>query len=130
MPIITDDKPTSDISAPFIPNTIESSTRYVWRLVKFKVRATDPYMQGCGVTYASDELFKPETPQLYDGDGQSQFGCKIDLQAAREAAFYCPAPYLLDPPNCFSQASVDGKGRNLNDLSKSLVASRSNHLSY
>ncbi|GBE60535.1 hypothetical protein, conserved [Babesia ovata] len=127
MPIITDDKPTSDISAPFIPNTIESSTRYTWKIVKVAVETTDPYMQGCGVTQVSAELFKPETPQLYDAEGQSQFGCTIDIQAAKEAAFYCPAPYVLDPPNCFSQVYVDGEVKSMSELSKSLMASRSNH---
>ncbi|GBE60620.1 hypothetical protein, conserved [Babesia ovata] len=98
--------------------------------VEVNVERTDLNMQGSGITYPPDELFKPETPPLYDGDGQPQFGCKIDLQAAREAAFYCPAPYVLDPPNCLSQMSVDGEVKNIAELSKSLVSSRSNHLSY
>ncbi|GBE61782.1 hypothetical protein, conserved [Babesia ovata] len=114
----------SSSPSPYITGSLE---QYTWHLVQVNVETTDPYMQGCGVTYASDELFKPETPQLYDADGGSQFGCKIDLQAAKEAAFYCPAPYVLDPPNCFSQVSVDGVVRNISDLSQSLVASRSNH---
>ncbi|GBE61311.1 hypothetical protein, conserved [Babesia ovata] len=112
-----------------LPNmrSIWSTPRYTWNVVEVAVETTDPHMQGCGVTYASDELFKPETPQLYDADGQPQFGCKIDLQAAKEAAFYCPAPYVLDPPNCFSQVSVGGLVTNVGELSQSLVASRSNH---
>ncbi|GBE61708.1 hypothetical protein, conserved [Babesia ovata] len=105
----------------------ESSALYTWHVLHVNVQTTDPYMQGCGVTYASDELFKPETPPLYDAEGQSQFGCKIDLQAAKEAAFYCPAPYVLDPPNCFSHVYVDGVVKNMRELSKSLVSSRSNH---
>ncbi|GBE62698.1 hypothetical protein, conserved [Babesia ovata] len=95
--------------------------------VHVNVERTDLYMQGCGVTYSSDKLFKPETAQLYNGDGQSQFGCKIDLHAAKEAAFYCPAPYVLDPPNCFSQVYMDGEVNNTGDLSMSLVSSHSNH---
>ncbi|GBE61741.1 hypothetical protein, conserved [Babesia ovata] len=106
---------------------VESSQLYAWHVVEVNVETTDPYMQGCGVTYEADELFKPETPKLYDADGQPQFGCKIDLQAAKEAAFYCPAPYVLDPPNCFSQVLVDGEVRNISGLSQSLVASHSNH---
>ncbi|GBE62222.1 hypothetical protein, conserved [Babesia ovata] len=104
-----------------------SPAQYTWHVLNVNVQTTDPYMQGCGVTYASDELFKPETPQIYDANGQPQFGCKIDIQAAKEAAFYCPAPYLLDPPNCFRQVLVDGTVKNTHDLSDSLVASRSNH---
>ncbi|CDR97585.1 hypothetical protein BBBOND_0400770 [Babesia bigemina] len=83
-------------------------------------------MQGCGVTYESDELFKPETPKIYDADGQ-EMGCKIDIQTAKEAAFYCPAPYVLDPPNCFDQVSVNGELKDLSEISKSLVPSRTNH---
>ncbi|GBE60962.1 hypothetical protein, conserved [Babesia ovata] len=118
---------TSNANAIFNLKTIGYSTRYTWDVVEVNVETTDPYMQGCGVTYASDELFKPETPRLYDDNGDSQFGCKIDLHAAREAAFYCPAPYLLDPPNCFKQVLVNGLVKNIRELSQSLVASRSNH---
>ncbi|GBE60904.1 hypothetical protein, conserved [Babesia ovata] len=125
--IVAGNASTLNLSSQPTPHIVGSSERYNWHVVELAVHTTDPYMQGCGVTYASDELFKPETPPLYDGDGKSQFGCKIDLQAAKEAAFYCPAPYVLDPPNCFSQVSVDGEVRNLSDLSKPLVASRSNH---
>ncbi|GBE58757.1 hypothetical protein, conserved [Babesia ovata] len=103
------------------------SIGYTWYVVQVNVQTTDPHMQGCGVTYESTDLFKPETPQLYDADGRLQFGCNIDLNAAKETAFYCPAPYVLDPPNCFSQVYVDGEVRNTRDISESLVASRSNH---
>ncbi|GBE61323.1 hypothetical protein, conserved [Babesia ovata] len=125
--ISTDDPTTSQPSADSIRQATIWSGKYTWNVVQVQAETTDPYMQGCGVTYASDELFKPETPQLYDADGQPQFGCKIDLQAAKEAAFYCPAPYVLDPPNCFSQVAVEGTVKNTRDLSKSLVSSRSNH---
>ncbi|GBE58835.1 hypothetical protein, conserved [Babesia ovata] len=118
---------TGKMSAfPNLP-TIGSLARYTWNVVKVNVETTDRYMQGCGVTYSSDELFKPKTPRLYDDNGDPQFGCKIDIQAAGEAAFYCPAPYVLDPPKCFRQVSVDGEVKNLSGLSQSLVASRSNH---
>ncbi|CDR95658.1 hypothetical protein BBBOND_0208120 [Babesia bigemina] len=79
-------------------------------------------LQGCGVTYASDELFKPETTKLYDADAQSQFGCKIDLQTAGEAAFYCPAPYVLDPPDCFNQVYVVAEVKNVIDIVLLLIA--------
>ncbi|GBE61389.1 hypothetical protein, conserved [Babesia ovata] len=124
---VTDGVSTSAASPPPKVQGVKSSARYTWHMVQVNVETTDPYMPGCGVTYASDELFKPETPQLYDADGQPQFGCRIDLQDAKEAAFYCPAPYVLDPPNCFSQVLVDGSITNLVDVSKSLRASRSNH---
>ncbi|GBE60225.1 hypothetical protein, conserved [Babesia ovata] len=118
---------TGKMSAfPNLP-TIGSLARYTWNVVKVNVETTDPYMQGCGVTQSSVELFKPETPKLYNAHGQLKFGCKIDIQAAGEAAFYCPAPYVLDPPNCFSQVSVGGVVTNTGDLSKSLVSSHSNH---
>ncbi|GBE60715.1 hypothetical protein, conserved [Babesia ovata] len=125
--IVTANAPSSDASAQPSTRTTESSLRYSWTIVKVQVETTDPYMQGCGVTYSSDALFKPETPQLYDADGKPQFGCKIDLQDAREAAFYCPAPYLLNPPNCFNHVYVGGMLKNIRDISESLVASRSNH---
>ncbi|CDR97182.1 hypothetical protein BBBOND_0310850 [Babesia bigemina] len=83
-------------------------------------------MQVCGVTSSSDKFFKPETPKLYDADGR-EIGCKIDIHTAEEAAFYCPAPYVLDPPNCFNQVYVDGEVKHLGDVSQSLVASHSNH---
>ncbi|GBE58790.1 hypothetical protein, conserved [Babesia ovata] len=125
--VITGNRSTSKASAQPSSHVMGLSIGHTWNVVVVNVETTDPYMQGCGVTYESTDLFKPETPQLYDANGQPQFGCKIDLQAAKEAAFYCPAPYLLDPPNCFSQASVDGEVTNLGGLSSSLVASRSNH---
>ncbi|GBE58701.1 hypothetical protein, conserved [Babesia ovata] len=116
-----------DTHAPVIPHATAPLERYTWHLVEVAVEMTDPYMQGCGVTQPSVELFKPETPKLYDSDGNPKFGCKIDLHTAREAAFYCPAPYVLDPPNCFSQVSVDDDVKNLKDFSQSLVVSHSNH---
>ncbi|GBE62265.1 hypothetical protein, conserved [Babesia ovata] len=118
---------TGEISASAVPHITETSARYTWHLVQVAVETTDPYMQGCGVTYLSTELFRPETPKLYYPNIRQPRGCKIDLKTAGEAAFYCPAPYVLDPPNCFSQVLVDGTVKNINDLSQSLVASRSNH---
>ncbi|GBE62166.1 hypothetical protein, conserved [Babesia ovata] len=125
--ILTGNVSTSNTSAQPSSHVMGLSTGYTWNVVQVNVETTDPYMQGCGVTYASTELFKPETPKLYDADGNPQFGCKIDLQAAKEAAFYCPAPYVLDPPNCFSQVLVDGEVKNTRDISQSLVISQSNH---
>ncbi|GBE59084.1 hypothetical protein, conserved [Babesia ovata] len=125
--IMTGDGSTSGTSAQPTSHIRRMYIAYTWHVVEVDIETTDPYMQGCGVTYSSDVLFKPETPQLYDADGQLQLGCKIDLQAAKETAFYCPAPYVLDPPNCFSQVYVDGVVKNMRELSKSLVSSRSNH---
>ncbi|GBE61204.1 hypothetical protein, conserved [Babesia ovata] len=125
--INTGDASTSDLCRQQFFNATVSSARYTWHVVEVAVKTTDPYMQGCGVTYESTDLFKPETPQLYDSDGQPQFGCRIDLQDAKEAAFYCPAPYLLDPPNCLNHVYVGGIVKNTRDISESLVASRSNH---
>ncbi|CDR94759.1 hypothetical protein BBBOND_0110570 [Babesia bigemina] len=109
-----------------IPLTLTPLEEYTWNVVQIDVEMTDPYMQGCGITESRDTLFKPETPKLYDADRQ-QIGCKIDIQTAKEAAFYCPAPYVLDPPNCFDQVLVEGEVKNLSDISQSLVASHSNH---
>ncbi|CDR97388.1 hypothetical protein BBBOND_0312910 [Babesia bigemina] len=107
-------------------NITESSGKYTWHLVKIKLETTDPYMQGCGVTYETDELFKRDTPKIYD-ENEQEIGCMIDLQAAKEAAFYCPGPYLLDPPNCFNKVYVEDEVKHLGDVSQSLVASHSNH---
>ncbi|CDR96831.1 hypothetical protein BBBOND_0307350 [Babesia bigemina] len=115
------------IYSPSIPQSTATSQRYTWHAIEVNVETTDPYMQGCGVTYESDELFKPETPKRYDAHGKSNFGCKIDIHAAKEAAFYCPAPYVLDPPDCFNQVLVEGEVKNLSDISKTLLASRSSH---
>ncbi|CDR96423.1 hypothetical protein BBBOND_0303270 [Babesia bigemina] len=104
----------------------KSFARFTWNLVQVNVETTDPYMQGCGVTYESDELFKPETPKVYDEEGR-EIGCKVDLQAAGGAAFYCPAPYVMDPPGCFNQVSVNGEVKDLSDISATLLASRSSH---
>ncbi|CDR97389.1 hypothetical protein BBBOND_0312920 [Babesia bigemina] len=112
--------------ADTIPQVIAPLEEYTWNVVQIDVEMTDPYMQGCGVTYELDELFKPETPKLYNAEGQ-EIGCKIDIQIAKEAAFYCPAPYVLDPPNCFDQVLVEGEAKSLSDISQSLVASHSNH---
>ncbi|CDR95591.1 hypothetical protein BBBOND_0207460 [Babesia bigemina] len=109
-----------------IPHGTLRLAPYTWHVVEVNVETTDPYMQGCGVTYDSDELFKPATPQLYDSYRQ-EIGCKIDIQSAKEAAFYCPAPYVLDPPDCFNQVLVEGEVKNLSDISESLAASHSNH---
>ncbi|CDR98087.1 hypothetical protein BBBOND_0405710 [Babesia bigemina] len=124
--LVTGDVPSSGDSAERNVLINESSERYTWNVLDVAVKTTDPYMQGCGVTYESDDLFKPETPKLYDTDGR-QIGCKIDIQNVKEAAFYCPAPYVLDPPNCFDQVLVEGKVKNLSDISQSIVASHSNH---
>ncbi|CDR97149.1 hypothetical protein BBBOND_0310520 [Babesia bigemina] len=117
---------SSDRSLQPINNIMGLSTGYTWNVVQVLVETTDPYMQGCGVTYESAGLFKPETPTIYAENGQ-EIGCNIDLHAAKEAAFYCPAPYVLDPPDCFNQVYVDGDVTNLNNISNSLVASQSNH---
>ncbi|CDR97273.1 hypothetical protein BBBOND_0311760 [Babesia bigemina] len=123
---ISGDALSADESEPIVSSIIDASEKYTWNVVKVQLETTDPYMQGCGFTYESDELFKPETPEIYDANGQ-QIGCKIDIQAAGEAAFYCPAPYVLDPPGCFDQVYVDGEEKNVRDISQSLGASRSNH---
>ncbi|CDR96765.1 hypothetical protein BBBOND_0306690 [Babesia bigemina] len=119
---VNDNALAADIPPPVAP--LED---YTWNVVQIDVEMTDPYMQGCGITDSRDMFFKPETPKLYDTYRQLQFGCKINIQAAEEAAFYCPAPYVLDPPNCFYQVSVNGEVKNLMDISQSLVASRTNH---
>ncbi|CDR97246.1 hypothetical protein BBBOND_0311490 [Babesia bigemina] len=124
--VVANDALTSDDDGQRNARRIESSQRYKWHVVDIHVETTDPYMQGCGVTYESAGLFKPETPKIYDADGR-EIGCKIDIQAAKEAAFYCPVPYVLDPPNCFHQMLVNGSVQNINDFSHSLVASHSNH---
>ncbi|CDR98018.1 hypothetical protein BBBOND_0405030 [Babesia bigemina] len=118
---------SGDVSASTISHVTASSAQYASYLVQVAVEMTDPYMQGCGVTYLSTELFRPETPKLYDADGELQFGCQIDIETAKEAAFYCPAPYVLDPPNCFDQVYVNGEVKNLTEISKSLIASASSH---
>ncbi|CDR98042.1 hypothetical protein BBBOND_0405260 [Babesia bigemina] len=125
--IVTDDGNTSDSSTHPIGQTTKWSGIYTWHVVEVAVETTDPYMQGCGVTYESDELFKPETPKLYNSTGERKFGCKIDLHKARQAAFYCPAPYVLDPPGCFNQVLVNGRVKNISDFTTALVASHSNH---
>ncbi|CDR93892.1 hypothetical protein BBBOND_0102210 [Babesia bigemina] len=124
--IVTTNAAASEAASPNDLQTIGSSARYTWNVVEISVKTTDPYMHGCGVTYESIELFKPETPELYDDSGR-QIGCKIDIQAAGEAAFYCPAPYVLDPPNCFEKVLMGGIIMNVKDISKSLIASASNH---
>ncbi|CDR96691.1 hypothetical protein BBBOND_0305950 [Babesia bigemina] len=124
--VMPGDASTANASAQPTSNTMALSLGYMWNVVEVKVEMTDPYRQGCGVTYGSAELFKPETPKLYNAEGQ-EIGCKIDLRAARKAAFYCPTPYAMDPPNCFNQVYVEDEVKNLSDVSKSLVASRTNH---
>ncbi|CDR94954.1 hypothetical protein BBBOND_0201110 [Babesia bigemina] len=124
--VITHDMTASDSSSDSISQTTIWPERYTWNVVEVAVEMTDPYMQGCGVTSSLDELFKPETPLIYNEKGEDS-GCKIDLQTAGEAAFYCPVPYVLDPPGCFNQVSVNGEVKNLSDISQSLVASHSNH---
>ncbi|CDR93915.1 hypothetical protein BBBOND_0102440 [Babesia bigemina] len=124
--VVTGDALTSGEDVQRNVRKIESPHGYKWNVVKIKLKITDPYMHGCGVTYESANLFKPETPPIYDFHGR-QIGCTIDLQAAKEAAFYCPAPYVFDPPNCFYQVSVNGEVKNISYVSTSLVPSRTNH---
>ncbi|CDR97766.1 hypothetical protein BBBOND_0402540 [Babesia bigemina] len=114
-------------AAAAIPPPVAPLEEYTWNVIQIDVEMTDPYMQGCGVTYGSDKLFKPETPKLYDSIGRQRIGCTIYLQAAKEAAFYCPAPYVRDPPGCFDQVYVDAELKNLSDISQSLEVSHTNH---
>ncbi|CDR93807.1 hypothetical protein BBBOND_0101360 [Babesia bigemina] len=53
--------------------------------------------------------------------------CFYHFKTAKEAAFYCPAPYVLDPPNCFNNVSVNGEVKDLGELSESMFTTRSNH---
>ncbi|CDR94522.1 hypothetical protein BBBOND_0108200 [Babesia bigemina] len=124
--IVIRDDHGSYTRTPYLLRPIEATKQYAPTQVQLFVETTDPYMQGCGVAYESDDLFKPETPLIYDSIGQD-VGCKIDLPSAKEAAFYCPAPYVLDPPNCFYQVYVHGEEKDLSEISNSLVASHSNH---
>ncbi|CDR95425.1 hypothetical protein BBBOND_0205870 [Babesia bigemina] len=80
----------------------------------------------CGKRLEQSDL-SVVTALLYDYNGQQQIGCNIDIQTTKEAAFYCPAPYVRDPPNCFDQVSVNGELKDLSGISQSLVASHSNH---
>ncbi|CDR94945.1 hypothetical protein BBBOND_0201020 [Babesia bigemina] len=109
-----------------LPHALAPLEEYTWNVVQIDVEMTDPYIQGCGITDSRDKLFKPETPKIYNSEGKA-IGCKIDLQTAGEAAFYCPVPYVLDPPSCFNQVYVEDEVKNLSDISQSLVASHSNH---
>ncbi|CDR96053.1 hypothetical protein BBBOND_0211950 [Babesia bigemina] len=120
------DQSINDAYAAAITLALTPLEEYTWNVVQIDVEMTDPYMQGCGITESRDTLFKPETPNIYDADGR-EIGCKIDIQTAKEAAFYCPAPYILDPPNCFDQVYVNGEVKDLSEVSYSLVASRTNH---
>ncbi|CDR96786.1 hypothetical protein BBBOND_0306900 [Babesia bigemina] len=115
-----------EVPASTTTHVLRSSKVFTWHLVEVNLEATDPYMQGCGVTYASAGLFKPETPKLYNAEGQ-EIGCKIDINTAGEAAFYCPAPYVLDPPGCFDQVSVNGRVHDLRVISRSLLTMCSDH---
>ncbi|CDR95073.1 hypothetical protein BBBOND_0202300 [Babesia bigemina] len=123
---ITGEAPALGASPPSSPVVLGSSSEDTWHVVEVDIMVTDPYMHGCGVTYESTQFFKPETPKLYDAIGQN-VGCKIDFQDSNEAAFYCPAPYVLDPPGCFNNVFVDGIVKNVEDLSDALVASRTSH---
>ncbi|CDR98009.1 hypothetical protein BBBOND_0404940 [Babesia bigemina] len=120
------DQSNDNAAAAAIPPPVALLEEYTWNVVQIDVEMTDPYMQGCGVKSSSDELFKPDTPKLYDAEWQ-EIGCEIDIEIAKEAAFYCPAPYVLDPPNCFDQVYVNGEVKNLTEISKSLIASASSH---
>ncbi|CDR97951.1 hypothetical protein BBBOND_0404390 [Babesia bigemina] len=124
--VITDNASTSNDSARPSSHLLRPSIGYTWLVIDVSLKTTDPYMQGCGVTYSSTELFKPDTPKLYDAEGR-EIGCKIDIQTAKEAAFYCPAPYVLDPPECFNQVYVEDEVKNLSEISQSMIASASNH---
>ncbi|CDR95300.1 hypothetical protein BBBOND_0204580 [Babesia bigemina] len=53
--------------------------------------------------------------------------CIYHVKAAKEAAFYCLSPYVLDPPNCFDQVYVHGEEKDLREISKSMIASASNN---
>ncbi|CDR94135.1 hypothetical protein BBBOND_0104440 [Babesia bigemina] len=107
-------------------HTVQTTKQLTEHFVEVHVETTDPCLQGCGVKSSSYELFKPDKPKIYDDNGEDS-GRKIDIQAANEAAFYCPPPYVLDPPNCFHQVLVEGEAKSVIDISKSLIESASNH---
>ncbi|CDR97347.1 hypothetical protein BBBOND_0312500 [Babesia bigemina] len=113
---------------PSLPNmkVVGPANLEMWHMVRVNFETTDPYMQGCGVTYESTELFKPETPTLYDDNGQ-EIGCRIDINAAEEAAFYCPPPYSLYPPGCFFEVDMDGEVEEVDSISDYFTATTSNH---
>ncbi|CDR94214.1 hypothetical protein BBBOND_0105230 [Babesia bigemina] len=67
-------------------HTVTTTKQYTGHVVEVHVETTDPCLQGCGVTYASTELFKPETTSVCDAYGR-EIGCKIGLHAAGNAAF-------------------------------------------
>nr|ALR73004.1 hypothetical protein [Babesia bovis] len=99
-----------------------------YKLLEMVVVTTDPYVHGCGVTFTGEEIFKPDTVHITDAnDGSS--GCQVDLSEHRECGFYCPPPYVIDPPLCFQEVLVDGVVTQLSDISDSMVYHKSTHFS-
>nr|ALR73013.1 hypothetical protein [Babesia bovis] len=99
-----------------------------YKLLEMVVVTTDPYVHGCGVTFTGEEIFKPDTVHITDAnDGSS--GCQVDLSEHRECGFYCPPPYVIDPPLCFQDVLVDGVVTPLSDISDSMVYHKSTHFS-
>ncbi|KAK2195095.1 bifunctional 6-Cysteine (6-Cys) domain/Pre-mRNA-splicing factor 38/6-Cysteine (6-Cys) domain superfamily [Babesia duncani] len=79
-----------------------------WGIVTLTLKATDPFLHGCGVVEPKEEFFRPDTVPIYNVNGDS-VGCRINLNKVKKAGFYCPLPYILDPKGCFHNVNVTSK---------------------
>lgn len=70
-------------------------------IVKVMLPVTDPYVFGCGITKHHDRIFNDNVLPLADKNGKT-IGCIVNLNVDRNdrASFYCPPPYVTDPPDC------------------------------
>ncbi|EAN31003.1 Sexual stage antigen s48/45 domain protein [Theileria parva strain Muguga] len=77
----------------------------VWGIHSVKIRATNPWVHGCGVNEPSEDFFKDTEKIIENGE---EIGCTVDLRDKQIAGFYCPEPYKVDPPSCFKYMYVEG----------------------
>lgn len=81
----------------------ETRTLNVWGTLDVVVPTTDPYLRGCGIADKSEELFREDTIPILNDVG-NRIGCEVDISKG-DASFYCPLPYVTEPPNCIPTSS-------------------------
>ncbi|GFE54448.1 hypothetical protein BaOVIS_018520 [Babesia ovis] len=118
-----------DLESVDVENNVldeESYPRDTYKLLEMEIVPTDPYVHGCGVTFKDEPIFREDTTPWID-PVENTAGCVVDLKVNKEAGFYCPPPYVMDPPKCFQEILVDSVPTPIEEISQSLEHSHSTH---
>nr|ALR73022.1 hypothetical protein [Babesia bovis] len=110
------------------PPSAKSFPYGTYKLLELSVETTDPYVHGCGLGFKGETLFRDDTI-TYTEPTSGIKSCVIDLNVNDEGGFYCPPPYIMEPPECFHDVFVGDVVTKLNRISSDLFAFRSSHFS-